>query len=85
MSGPLPESGVFASTGSCEVGPAIIPMQSWPNLSPPYYGIFSQSACFTADARYTHLVYRQMDSIFTNASTGPVMSYEICTGCSGDR
>jgi hypothetical protein len=84
VTGPLPQSGVFASTGSCEVGPAVIPMQSWPLLPPPYYGIFSQSACFTADARYTHLVYREMDSTFTSVSS-TAMSFQICAGCSGDR
>jgi hypothetical protein len=83
VTGPVPQSGVFASTGSCKVGPTIVPVQGWPILTPYSGGTFSQSACFKADTRYPQLVYQGLTQIFSSVSS-TALSFQICSGCSGD-
>jgi hypothetical protein len=83
VTGPVPQSTVFASTGSCKVGPTVVPVQSWPIVTPYSGGVFSESACFKADARYPHLVYEGMSGIFSSFSSMG-LSFQICSGCPGD-
>lgn len=82
VTGPTPQSAIFGSTQLCAMSQNLLPLQTWPILT-PYTGSFSLSACVTADANYPVLLLETVQQMYSSIPAD-LVTIEICNGCAAD-
>ena len=79
VTGPAPQSAVLGSPAHCAIGETILPMSTWPVVT-PFTGSFSQSACITPDFDYHELTVEIVQDLYSGIGSCQI-SFQICAGC----